>query len=184
MLSRCLQSVRDQEYENIRVYISVDSETAKLDAMQCCDDLSIQGELLYVEPDSSHSHFWNLYLNQLMARITDDLGYISILDNDDFLANGALNRIAPYLTGDGCIFQFLRNGRPKPNDTLMRKKEIKRGCIGGGCLVLHSKHKDVAKWDGEKAADFRFIKAVSEKVQLDFVPIVLQIAGNGGLGGR
>jgi glycosyltransferase involved in cell wall biosynthesis len=184
---RCINSVLKQEYKNWRVIIASDSDRGKEQADSYVEErgrwiesygLSVSQHVLYELPC-----YYNLYLNEMMQLVTD--GYMLALDNDDYLIDPqALSRIVPHLTGDGIICQFLRNGRPKPNDRLIRERRIERGRIGGGCLILHSKHKEVAQWDGEKGADYRYIKAVSEKVQLEFVPIVVQVAGNGGLNGK
>jgi hypothetical protein len=175
--ARCIESVNKQTYDNVRVIICYDSPEAYV-LSKGRGDYEFE-----VTPQPKHSHYWNLYCNDLMNKVWD--GYFMFCDNDDTLIDSqALTRIVPYLTGDGVICQFLRNGRPKPSDKLIRDKRIERGRIGGGSLILHSKHKDIAQWDGEKGADYRWIKAVSEKVSLEFVPIVVQVAGNNGGHGR
>jgi hypothetical protein len=184
--ARCIKSVLEQEYRNWRVIIASDSDQGKVqaDSYVVRDrwiesyGLAVFQHVLYELPC-----YYNLYLNEMMQLVTD--GYMLALDNDDYLIDSqALSRIVPHLTGDGIICQFLRNGRPKPNGRLIQQQRIERGRIGGGCLILHSKHKNVVQWDGEKGADYRWIKAVSEKVQLEFVPIVVQVAGNNGLNGK
>jgi glycosyltransferase involved in cell wall biosynthesis len=175
---RCIESVNKQTYTNVMVWVCCDSLEAYKQAYQ-----HYPGTSYCISPVNSVSHPWNLYCNNLMTLVWD--GYLLLLDNDDYLIDSqALTRIVPYLTGDGVICQFLRNGRPKPSDRLIRERRIERGRIGGGSLILHSKHKDIAQWDGEKGADYRWIKAVSEKVSLEFVPIVVQVAGNNGGHGR
>jgi hypothetical protein len=109
------------------------------------------------------------------------------MDDDDYLISpDILTTLSNYLTEDteGLICQFLRNGKPKPNDQLIATRTIRKGLIGGGCLVLHSRHKDVSDWDSEAAADYRWIKSVSEKIELKFIPLVVQVAGNNGLHGK
>ena len=109
------------------------------------------------------------------------------MDDDDYLISPTIiEQLVMHLQDepDGLIVQFIRNGKPKPSNLLIAAKEIRKGLIGGGCLVLHSKFKDVAYWDDQPAADFRWISAVAKKVKLKFVPLVVQVAGNNGLKGK
>jgi hypothetical protein len=43
-------------------------------------------------------------------------------------------------------------------------KELKRATIGSPCVLFHSKYKDSGKWDHWKAADFRYIETLHEKI--------------------
>jgi hypothetical protein len=95
--------------------------------------------------------------------------------------------------GTGYICQFLRGNKkkpPLPSPTPWLKwaefppSAVVRGKIGGSCIFLHHSQKNVANWDGKKAADYRFIKAVAEKIPLEFVPVVVVKAGNNGRLGK
>ena len=137
-----------------------------------------------VEPKKEFPFYWNLYCNQLKADVVG--GWFFFLDDDDYLIHHrVLENISRYLKeGEGTICQFKRNNLIKPSRALMETKQIIKGRIGGSCLFLHSSLKEVADWDGQKASDFRWIKAVSEKVKLNFVALPVVQAGNNGLHGK
>lgn len=61
---------------------------------------------------------------------------------------------------------------------------LKMGKIGGSCIFLHHKQKNIADWKPHRAADYTFIKEVSEKLPLKFVKIVIVQTGNNGLHGN
>lgn len=188
LLRRCIQSVKEQEYSNVRIIIISDSAEGLKDAaevlVQLYKETGINTLFLSIKQDSAEKHFWNLYCNQLKEKVEE--GWFFFLDNDDHLRSGVLKELAVHLKdpATGIICQFLRNGRAKPNDQLIKQRKILKGLIGGGCIVLHHSHKHVAEWDGEAAADYRYIKAVSENVPLKFIPLVVQVAGNNGLHGK
>jgi hypothetical protein len=155
---------------------------------------------------------WNFYCNNLKQRVEE--GWFFYLDDDDFLYDEyVLASISRHLNDpkEGIICQFNRGAQPKPEydlGDLVRSDEhgilfngqlfetkawgsfyvkpdsIVRGKIGGSCIFLHHSHKDIAHWDGKKAADYRFVKAVSEKIPLKFVPVVVVQAGNKGRKGK
>lgn len=190
LLERCLASIISQEYKQTDIYVASDSKEAREDIDRLSRELNMPYRGVYVTADGSNyrhyrpSHFWNLYCNTLKQLVMD--GWFFFLDNDDYLQPGALHELSKHLAdpAEGIICQFLRNGKKKPNDRLMERKQIIKGRIGGSCIVLHHSHKHLADWDGEAAADYRYIKAVSEKLPLKFIQMVMVVAGNNGLHGK
>ena len=121
--------------------------------------------------DTVNDYSYNLYCNTLKEQVT--AGFFMFLDSDDTIIPGAINKIIPYLKEDkALIVQMLRNGRPKPKNGL-----IERGKIGLPCIILHSKHKHLADLDATEFADYTWIKAVTDKIGYEFVPIPLVDAG-------
>ena len=136
-------------------------------------------------PQLQLDHYWNLYCNELKSQVNE--GWFFYLDDDDYLYdNNSLERIAQHLTNpnEGVICQFIRNGKPKPNNQLIEQKRIEKGRIGSPSLFLHSSQKDIANWDGHRAADYRFIRDVAAKLPMKFVPVVVVQTGNNGLHGK
>lgn len=162
LFKRCLESIQQQTYSNIKHFTYPDSpERIK-------------------EP-----YDWNLFCNELKSQVQQ--GYFFFLDDDDFLTHPYIvEELVRHLQDepDGLIVQFLRNGKPKPNNSLIAQHVIRKGLIGGGCLVLNTKHKSLADWDAREAADFYWIEKISKQIILKFVPLILQVAGNNGLHGR
>jgi glycosyltransferase involved in cell wall biosynthesis len=167
LLDRCLKSVEMQTYKNIRVIISTDHGVT---------DRIREYDHIEVTPDKSHHFFWNKYLNHLKAHVTD--GWFFILDDDDMIEQAtSIERMTHYLTdpNEAVICQFKRWGKKKPSDEAILNKEITRGKIGMPCIFLHHSKKNVAYFDGQQAADYRFIKTVSVKMPTKFVHHVVVV---------
>src|SRR5688572_15539383 len=126
--------------------------------------------------DTVNDYSYNLYCNILKEQVTE--GFFMFLDSDDTIIRGAINKIIPYLREDkALIVQMLRNGKPKPRNGL-----IEKGKIGMPCMILHSKHKHLADVTATEDGDFQWIKAVTDKIGYEFVPIPLVDAGKRGRG--
>ena len=162
LFKRCVASIEKQVYKNVNLIVSVDRP---------CSYIPEGVEVVNVTPGKT-KFFWNLYCNELKAQVKE--GWFFYLDDDDYIQDKfALQLIAKYLTDppQGIICQFIRWGKRKPNNAFMRMKRISRGNIGMPCIFLHESQKDVAMFDGEQAADFRFITDVSKKIPLKFVSV-------------
>ncbi len=168
LFRRCLASVRKQRHKAVRIIVAYDDDRA-LEYIP--DDV----DRVKVTPDRSKPYFWNLYCNTLKDQVRE--GWFFFLDDDDVIINDeALAKMNAHLTDDpagGIICQFLRWGKAKPNDTLMEGRKIIRGLIGMPCIFLHHSQKDLAEFDGRPAADFRFIRAVSERLPLTFIKLII-----------
>lgn len=186
LFRRCIRSIAASEYPHVNLIIACDSSESLKDVVDVFGSSKVVPTIVPVIPQKEHSHYWNLYCNDLKSKVTE--GWFFFLDNDDYLANGALMKLAEVIKDTdpvtGIICQFDRNGRPKPSDVLIRNQIIEKGRIGGGCIVLHHTTKNLANWDGEQAADFRFIEKIKSWLPLKFIHLVLQIAGNNGLHGK
>jgi len=176
---RMFDSVEAQTFKNWQMIVATDDSRA-LSYIPSRPNVFV----FKVQPDKEFPFFWNLYCNELKAQVND--GWFFYLDDDDYLVNEhALRNASKHLREDsGTVFQFMRNKLAKPGRIEINNKLIVKGRIGGSCLFLHSKHRDLAHWDGQKASDFRFIKAVSEKIKLNFVAVPIVKAGNNGLHGK
>lgn len=167
--------------------ISYETDKAKKLINDTLNDLDYHpiGQSFWVEKNPDCRFPWNLYCNELKREVTD--GWFFFMDDDDFLySNDSLEHISRFLLNPdkGIICRFIRNGKAKPDIRMMQTSTVMKGRIGGGCIFLHHSKKFIADWDGEKSADFRFIKAVEEKIKLDFVNVIVQEAGNSGLFGK
>lgn len=164
LFQRCLQSIMQQTYKNIRVIVSYDFDCDYIP--DWCDKIRVQ------KGDSGY--YWNLYLNELKERVNE--GWFIIIDDDDFIySKSAIADIVKHLTNPevGIICQFLRGQMRKPGLVQMRNKTIKRGLIGMPCIILHHSKKNIAMFDGLPAADYRFISDVSKVLPLEWVEKVI-----------
>lgn len=164
-LYQCLRSINNQTYKNIKVICSVDREMTIYDA----GDIPMF-DVINVTPGPG-SHPWNDYCNNLKKQVKE--GWFMFLDDDDELLNPyTIEQAVKYLTepNRAVVFQMIRDGVKIPSDAEIRLKVIQRGSIGMPCIFLHHSQKDIAFFDSEKAADYRFVKAVSRKLKVKFIP--------------
>lgn len=183
LFRRCMVSIHNQIYQDINLIICTDL-VKSLDYVKAyANGLSYK---VFTTERSGVQYSWNLYCNQLKERVTD--GWFFYLDDDDYLIDKfCLAQIAPHLSEDhGTICQFNRGRRAKPRLKVgdVKPEEIIQGRIGGSCIFLHHTHKHLADWDDKKAADFRYIRDVAQKLPLKFIDIVVVQAGNNGLHGK
>lgn len=168
LFKRALQSVKNQTYKDIRVIVSYDNDEA-------LKYIPAEIEKIKVSADKSEPYFYDLYCNDLKELVTE--GWFMFLDDDDYLYKDCLKRIAPFLSvNEAIICQFLRGRKVKPSRLLMKAKQIIWGKIGMPCIILHHSHKNIAQFCSHVPADYIFIKEVSEKLPVRFVPVVVVAA--------
>lgn len=170
LFQRCLDSIRSQTHQNIRIIVSYDDERALEYIPEGMDKIRVY-------KDTSIPFGYDNYCNDLKAAVTS--GYFMFLDDDEQLtSNKCIESVSKHLKGSyGLICQFSRGGVLKPSNEFIKRNVIKRGKIGMPCIFLHHSLKNVADFDGTVgAADYHWIKAVSKKVRLKFVPIVVAYA--------
>jgi hypothetical protein len=167
---RTLDSIRAQTFKNVKIIVSYDDERA----------------LTYIPDDvekiqvfkSDEIFFYDGYVNTLKSLVTE--GWFGVIDSGDTLASPtSLEALWGHLKSCvGVICQMSRNGRIKPKNQLISERRVLRGKIGMPCLFLHHSYKDVAHLDGSVGgADYLWIKAVSRKVRLKFIPLVVVDCG-------
>lgn len=195
-LEKCIQSIMDQTYKKVHLIVSVDNDHTLQHTNTLLKLSRLSFEIIRVKNTGVDFH-WNFYCNNLKDKVQQ--GWFLYLDSDDWLVDPhCLANLAPHLTdpNEGVICQFNRGVNPKPvydycevfkrdnGHSYVKQTSIVRGKIGGSCIVLHHSQKDIAHWDGQRAADYRFIKAVSEQIPLKWVPVVVVQAGNKGRRGK
>lgn len=205
---RCFESIIAQTYRRINPIVCTD----KRESLQYIGKYLNTKDVINVTPTGIPFH-WNFYCNNLKERVTDGW-FFYLDDDDFLHNPRVLERIAPHLNDPrlGIICQFNRGVHPKPvfdilslyrsdnsgvidfngftietntiGTFLIKPIAIERGKIGGSCIFLHHSQKSIANWDGHKAADYRFIRDVAEKIPLKWVPQVVVQAGNKGRKGK
>lgn len=170
LFKRAIDSIYGQTYSNFKIIVSYDDDRA-------LEYIPDGFEKVRVYSDKTLPFFYDNYCNSLKELVTG--GWFFFMDDDDILYDtNALQKLSKHLIGTcGIICQFNRNGKLKPSNELIRVRKIIRAKVGMPCLILHHSQKNVAHFDGSVgAADFHWIKAVSRKVRLKFVPIALVYA--------
>lgn len=183
---KCIASVAIQNYKKIHLIVSIHDDETEEQSRKTLTDSGLSFEMIRVE-NNGEPYGWNLHCNDLKAQVKQ--GWFFYLDSDDWISKRiSLNAIAQHLTNQniGIICQYLRGRKAKPSTLVTRHdktidpESIVKGRIGGSAIFLHHTHKDLAMWDGNRASDYRFIKAISEKIPLKFVPIPVVQTGNSG----
>jgi hypothetical protein len=162
---RCLKSVLDQDYPNVRIIVSIDNDS--------CDYVPIELETIRVYPNKNLPFFYDEYCNELKSLVND--GYFLWLDDDDILMPKVLNEI-PF-DHPAIIVKLNRNGQIYPIS-----EDFRRGQIGMPNIILHHSLKDIANVTGTGQGDYVFIKEVISKVPVKYVNKVLVYSFSRGLG--
>lgn len=182
--SRCVESIKPQTFRDIKIITAVDGNRPAVEATLKKSGMPFQ---IIEVPPATAPYGWNLYCNTLKDQVTD--GWFFYLDDDDCLVDKFCLSVISYQlsTEHGTVCQFLRRRKPKPafnRSFWMEPSDIVRGRIGGSCIFLHHTHKNLADWDGNRAADYRFIRDVRAALPLKFIPHVVVKALNGGRHGK
>lgn len=164
LFRRCLNSVLNNGYPNIRIIISIDRDV---------DYIPENLEVIRVQADKTLPYFYDCYLNDLKSLVTE--GYLLCLDDDDILLPGVLAKIP--LDAPAIVVQLDHLGNIVPKD-----ERLLLGQIGMPCLILHHSLKDIADLTGGDHGDYHWIKAISEHVELKFVPLVVVKSDQKGFG--
>lgn len=189
---KCFSSVRNQTYKNIRHIISYDN-TEDLSYIRKYDVEFIRvyrrEKLNRNSSDEEKYEPYNLYCNELLKEVNE--GWIMFLDDDDMLAHqNVLKTLATYTSrfDEDTLFiwqaQF-PDGTLIPPDYTFKDQTIKLQHIDTACFLFHSKYKNTASWDAYWAADFRFIKQLSDIIPKQvWIPSVLTKKNNFGDQGK
>lgn len=168
---KCHTSITSQSYKNIKHIVSYD----------CPEDLGYLNhyniEIVKVEKSMAPKEtpiglrdfkYYNLYCNDLLNKVSD--GWIMFLDDDDMLSNSSvIKKIVRHIkkADEDTLFiwqsQF-PNGHVIPSHKTFKEEKIKLQHIDTACFIFHSKYKHLAKWDCWWAADYRFIKQLSQVI--------------------
>ena len=157
---RCLQSVTDQNYPNLRVIVSIDRDI---------DYVPDWCESIRVYPSAPGPYFYDAYSNDLKSMVSE--GWFMFLDDDDTLAPDCLNKLQ--LNAPAILVQINHMGRIIPT-----KLSTDLGSVGMPSLVLHHSLKglyDFAPKNQLDHNDVSWINAVKSNVSLSWQPIVLAV---------
>lgn len=172
--SKCYHSIANQSYKKVRHIVSYDDpqDLEYLKDYQV-EKIAVKREKtapISMTPPEENSEFkpYNLYCNELLSVVEE--GWIMFLDDDDMLSReNVLEEITNYIlknNTDTLFFWKTRfpNGFLLPSNSNFRNKKVILQQIDTACFLFHSKYKSVSHWDCWWAADYRFIKELSDTI--------------------
>ncbi len=188
---KCINSVNNQTYRNVRNIISYDDPAdlgyIKKHNVDCIRVLrEVRGDGNF--SDENKFEPYNLYCNELLKEVQE--GWIMFLDDDDMLADEKTleNIVANLQNGNDTLIIWktkFPNGALLPPEWEFKHKQIRFERIDTACFIFHSKYKDVSRWDSWYAADFRFIEGLTKHIpKKKWIPQVFTLKNNFGDRGR
>jgi glycosyltransferase involved in cell wall biosynthesis len=182
---RLMENIESQHYKNYRLIISADSvETTKYAAKYAGDKATIvEVPKLYRTPEQTFP--WNLYLNDLMDEVKD--GWIMFMDDDDQYTDAStFNMITAYLPDENSMLVWrLRfpDGRYVPALEYLGKTPFFRKQIAMPCFAFHSKWKNMIRFDGQRAGDFRVTNQLQKFLNVEWLGLdLVQLDNFGNVG--
>lgn len=163
---KCLDSITNQDYPNIRIIVGYDNPKALRYIPKGL-------ETVFVSADRDLPYWYDKYLETLMSLV--DEGYILVEDDDDVVNPNVLSMLP--LEGPGLIVQLQRGNNIVPRDL-----NFKRGGVGFPCIILHHSLKNIATISGYSQCDSIWIHEILNKVPLPFVPIIVTYSPSKGSG--
>ncbi|MDR3551207.1 MAG: glycosyltransferase family A protein [Candidatus Babeliales bacterium] len=181
LFKRCLQSIYDQNYPNVRIIVSVDNDLV--------DYIPDGIETIRVQKNNLEFGY-DLYINSLKGMVND--GYFFCLDDDDTLTPNVLNELV--LDAPAILVQISHLDKLYPpkdkqvvNGNVIEIDKISNigpGQVGFPCLILHHSLKNLAdiKLGDKVSNDYVWISEIQSKVELKFQPIILVVCDQKGNG--
>jgi len=153
---RCIENVLDQKYKNYRVFVCHD----KIESLDYLDKYRDKIEYFPVFTESKEKYKFNLYCNQLLAKVEE--GYVVFLDDDNIFCHDQVFNILNYCMDyeSLLIWKFFR---PDKLISPSSFKSINLGEIDTSSFCCNIKNYQNCKWGDKKNGDFLFINQVIEK---------------------
>lgn len=174
---RLRESIVSQTYQNIRHLVSVQNDASKLyvRAAGVPDD-----DIVVCSPQSKSSHFYNLFINDLLGKVTD--GWIFFIDDDDYLASPhSVSFIAPFLVDTDKLVYWKTWFPDKIIPSIENPYQIRFGGITSCCFAFHASQIPLALWDDNRGADYRCFRSLLNALKPIFIKEIICCApGPGG----
>lgn len=172
-LHDCLQSIWNQTYPNIKVWLHSEGtcgfeENVDVCVINNCPTIRNNNKTYQDRGHTCKHAPYNLYLNTLSKMV--DNGYIMYLDDDDMLASDdAIEKLASYMKDDKVILFDGAFGSkvlptPKAINNLTNHQQTEIGTIGGRCFAFpyyKFNKKYYIEWDEFTCSDNRLINKLA-----------------------
>jgi len=181
---RCIKSIRQQEYTNYRVIVSVDNKRSLDYVKRHIKNENNIVQVKFIPRKNSAQCPWNRYFNVLQERVKQ--GWVMYLDDDAMLAHPkVLERLSEYMTDRNAVLFYkyrFKSGRVIPEKEYWRGEPTRKH-IDTGCFTHHKSYK--AKWVTLRASDWRVAKQMYNHFSFHvWIDEVMVQAQNDGLNGK
>ena len=157
----CINSILSQTYNNYNIIMCYDDDRC-LEYLKNYEEYDNIIIFKVKTPDKSKSHFYNLYMNELLDYVKDD--WIIGLDDDAvFMNNNALSTISKYIvsTNDVLFWKYkLGNRLIFPRN----KQDIHVGRVDTSMFCFHSKNKNKSSWSSIRCGDYYFLSKLLNNI--------------------
>ena len=161
-----IESVLNQSYKNFQIILSYDDDKC-LEYLNDYKNKNQNIQLIKLEKDISKNFFYNLYCNDLLKKVPEDINnWIMFLDDDDkFINNHCLENIVTNIQeSNNILFWNFSYG----DSTIIGAKDfndIVAGNVASSSFLLNSIYKKFSKWTNKQEGDFEFIeKIINSKI--------------------
>lgn len=166
---RCLDSIKKQNYKNLRHFVSVQDERDFAYVSKAGVDTA---SIVRVKKESNASHYYNLFINRLLDQVED--GWVIFLDDDDQLASpNSFKVIARHLNQTDKLV-YWKAWFP---DKIIPRQEnpflIEWGDITSCCFTFPVKYREYAYWDDQRGGDYRCFKNLLNHLEPERINLIL-----------
>ena len=157
--AQMLESIKIQTYQNIILVVHSDDPRDKY----VDGDIIIRGSAYGPEfGDGSY----NLYQNRLLKAIPKGPGWFHFIDDDDEYAGPEV--IAKFV--DASRRNFVNVARVQRwNDTIWPRRWRMQKSFQTECFMLHTDHRNKAKWWGHKGGDHNYSKKITKRLPINWI---------------
>jgi len=155
-----MASIKAQTYPNIITIVHTDDPNDTY----AIGDIIIKGKLLHKTKEQTAPY--NLYNNRLLQAIPEGPGYYHFIDDDDkYMSPNVIEK-----TVAKCDENKINVVRVKRwGSSIWPKTWGSQTSYQTECFILHTKHKNLAKWWDKKGGDHNYSKQITRKLAINWI---------------
>jgi cellulose synthase/poly-beta-1,6-N-acetylglucosamine synthase-like glycosyltransferase len=201
---KCIESIVNQNYENIRVIVVVDDDESEQYALPLKKEGLIDAVIKVNKADFKSTdfrklqvagickknrdrdrHFYDLYINKVTSELEE--GFCWVVDDDKELAETVtVSKMMKKLESEDQVLlvQHQMAHKTVPSKYFWKKEPLTRGEVDMSCFVWHVSKSSFAQFDGHGAADHRVADSLVKNLTPVWYMLVATVADNSGNHGK